>query len=302
MERNKTHSKEKLCVDRDKIMETIKNIKELQGKLERWGKGSIGLIHTRGPLQEGDIELIRAARKENFFVVVSNIAVQREFSDIEEYNLYPKYGAEDEKKAEAAGADFFFVPEEEAFESMDWGIGIKIKDPLKDELNGQRNPYYYEEQLTTLAQLLNSIRPKQLYMCDKDLQQVYFTRKFLNQLHYECHLQVLPALRDEEGLLLDFRKAQLKQDERTQVARLGKIFAKAQIAYEKGMVSSKKLKWHVENELSDLYLCQLEFVEIVEPERLRKVETILDEAILIVSIKIGKISICDYVKLKKILE
>ena len=136
-------------------------------------------------------------------------------------------------------------------------------------------------------------------MCDEDLQQVYFIERVLKQLHYDCNLKVLPAIRDENQLLLDSRKEYLKQDEKNQVNRLGKIFAKAQTAYAKGMTSSRKIKWHVENELSDLYLCQLEFVEIVEPERLRKIETIINEAILMIGVKVGKITIYDYVRLKK---
>ncbi|MBP3887196.1 MAG: pantoate--beta-alanine ligase [Cellulosilyticum sp.] len=280
-------------------METIKDIKELKRKLERWSNGSVGLVHTRGPLNEGHIEMIKAARKENFFVVVSNIVLQREFNDVKEYELYPRYCAEDERKATLSGADFFFVPEVEAFECMDSVIGIKIKDHLKEELNGQGRPHYYEEQLTTLVKLFNIVEPKNFYMCDEDLQQVYFIERVLKQLHYDCNLKVLPAIRDENQLLLDSRKEYLKQDEKNQVNRLGKIFAKAQTAYAKGMTSSRKIKWHVENELSDLYLCQLEFVEIVEPERLRKIETIINEAILMIGVKVGKITIYDYVRLKK---
>lgn len=280
-------------------METIKDIKDLKGKLERWGKGSVGLVHTKGPLHEGDLELIRAARKENFFVVVSNMVIQRECTDIEEYECYPRYTQEDERKAAAAGADFFFTPDIEVFEFMDSVISIKLKDSLKDELNGRGRSHYYEEQLTTLVKLFNLVRPQNFYMCEDDLQRVYFTRKVLSQLHYECGITVLPPARGEDQLLIDYRKERLKDDEKKQVAELAKIFTKAQTAYGKGMVSSRKIKWHVENELSDLYLCKIDFVEIVEPERLRKIETITDEAILMIGLKVGQIDVYDYVRLKK---
>lgn len=278
-------------------MEVIKDIQLLKEKIERLGKNSVGLIHTRGPLHEGHRTLIQAARKENYLVIVSNIVVPREFESQEAYNLYPKESIQDKTLASLAGADFFFTPELETFEAGESIVGVKLGDSLKDELYGQGRPGYYEAYLTTLMKLLNIVQPKKLYTSDKDLQKNYFTKLLLKQLHYDCQLRVLPAIRDEEQILLDSSAQLLKEDERRQVAELYRIFQKAQTAYERGMISSRKIKWHIENEMSKLYLCQLEFVEIVEPERLRKIETITDEAILMLGIKVGKIRLYDYIRL-----
>ena len=124
----------------------------------------------------------------------------------------------------------------------------------------------------------------------------------LKQLRYDCKLRVLPVVRDEENMALGIKEGLLKEDERKQVLELAKIFLKAQTAYKRGMVSSRKIKWHVENEVSKLYLCELEFVELVEPERLRKIETITEEAILMIGIRVGQVRICDYTRLVNIQE
>lgn len=286
-------------------MEIIKDIKLLREKIEqlsKLGEKTIGLIHTRGPLHEGHRTLIQAARKENYIVVISNILVPREFASREAYNIYPRSTMQDENIASLWGADFFFKPDIEDFEGFNEMIGIKLGDTLKEELNGKGRPSYYEEKLTTLAKLLNMIQPQRLYMSDKDLQQVYFTKEMLKQLRYDCKLRVLPVVRDEENMALGIKEGLLKEDERKQVLELAKIFLKAQTAYKRGMVSSRKIKWHVENEVSKLYLCELEFVELVEPERLRKIETITEEAILMIGIRVGQVRICDYTRLVNIQE
>ncbi|MBE6024253.1 MAG: hypothetical protein E7231_13895 [Cellulosilyticum sp.] len=280
-------------------MEIIKDIDTLRIKIERLGKESVGLIHTRGPLHEGHRTLIQAARKENFLVIVSNIVIPREFESIETYKRYPKESIQDKTLASLAGADFFFAPDIQEFEAVEPMVGIKLKDCLKDELKGKDRPGYYEEYLSTVIKLLNIVRPKKFYMSDKDLQKNYFTRLLLDQLYYNCELRILPVVREEDGLSIDVKNQFLKADERKQVAEFYKIFVKAKTAYEKGMVSSRKIKWHIENEMSKLYLCQLEFAEIVEPTRLRKIETIIDEAILMIGIKVGQVRICDYVRLTK---
>lgn len=282
-------------------MELIKDIYLLREKINRIGKDSVGLIHTKGKLHEGHRRLIEAARKDNVLVIVSNILVPREFNSLEAYDLYPKCTQNDLELASHAGADFFFSPELEAFEAGEQLMGIHLSSPLKGEMNGLGRPHYYDEKLTTLVKVLNIVRPNRMYMSDRDLQFIYFTSNLLSQFQYRCELKILPAVRDEDNLFLSGKKCVLKGDEKRQVKELSKIFAKAQTAVERGMLSARKLKWHVENEMAKLYLCKLEFVEIVEPERLRKIETITDVAILILGVRVGKIRICDYTYLKKVM-
>lgn len=278
-------------------MEIINDIHVLREKLGRIGRNSIGLVHTKGTLHEGHRFLIQKARKENLLVVVTNILIPREFASLEAYELYPKCTKEDLALASYAGADFFFMPDKEQFEESGQMTRVKLNCTLKDEMYGLGRPGYYEEKLTTLVKVLNIVRPNRLYMSDKDLQMVYFTKNLMEELLYHCQLVVLPALRDEEHLFLCGKKKLLKADERKQVRELARIFNKAKSAVERGMISSRKIKWHVENEMSKLYLCKLEFVELVEPNRLRKIETITDEAILLIGIRVGKMRICDYIRL-----
>lgn len=281
-------------------MKNIEELKKAIDEIKPLDYPSVGLIHTKGALHEGHRRLIEAARKENKLVIVSNVTIQREFSSLEAYELYPKESIQDKALVSLAGADFFFRPEtDEAFEGSSPIVSIQLNEPLKEVFNGMDRPRYYEEYLTTLIKLLNIIRPNRVYISDKDLQKVYFTKLLFEQFQYPCQLKVLPAARDEEGMLISTQMQLLKDDERKQVLEIVKIFNKAQTAYQKGMDSSRKMKWHVENEMSKLYLCQLEFVEVVEPERLRKIETITGEAILILGVRVGKVRLYDYIRLTK---
>lgn len=277
-------------------MEVVTTIQELQKKIERLRNGSVGLVHARGPLHEGHKMLIQQARLENFIVIVSHIVVPREFEDNETYKRYPKKSDDDKAIASLAGTDFFFEPEVEEFERGST-VQIELKDSLKDELKGQNRPRYYEQFITTFVKLLNITRAKRFYISDKDLQKIYFAKAVVRQLVYPCEIKVLHALRDESQLLLGAQTALLKGDERKQAARLYTILQKAKYTYRKGVRNVRKIKWQVENDISKLYLCRLMFIEILEPERLKRIEMLTDDAILMIGVRVGKAQLYDYVVL-----
>ena len=256
-------------------MEIIRDIRELQQKLARIRVISLGMVQTKGALHEGHASLIRAARKENHIVVVVSLVHPIEFTTLEGYNLYPRFHERDQEIASLAGADFLFCPEPKDIYNEESGIFLTLKNALASDLNGKY--IRYANKLTLMMCLLNKIKPNNLYISDKDLQWVNLTK-----------------------VVIRAKNIYLKEDERRQVTHLYKILQKAQRAYEKGMISSRKMKWHIENEMNDLYLCQLEFVEILEPERLTKVEMITDEEIVMLTIKVGHLILSDYVRLKRI--
>lgn len=278
-------------------MEIINCTKLLVEKLEKIGNQSIGLIYVKGELHEGHLSLIRKARNENFIVVLANVVVPREFASMEAYDLCIQSTKEDEDKASLAGADFYFKPSVEDFEEGGVSFALKLNSHLAKTLNAEGRPGYYENKLITILKLLNIVKPKKFYTSDKDMQQVILIKDLLKQFHYSCTLRVVPAIRDEDKLFFSYKNQYLKKDARKQAAEVYRVLQKAQLAYSRGMISSRKLKWHIENEISKLYLCKLKWVEIVEPERLRKIETITDRALVMMALQVGEVSLNDYIPL-----
>lgn len=279
-------------------MEVIETIKELQEKVGRLRSESVGLVHARGPLHKGHEMLIQKARRENFIVIVSHIVVPREFESLEIYKRYPKSSDADKAIASLAGADFFFEPDVDEFE-RGATVQIRLVDTLKDELKGKDRPRYYEQFTTTFVKLLNITRAGNFYICDKDLQKIYFAKAAIHQLAYPCRVNVYPALRDENHLFLGAQTNLLRNDERKQATKLYPILLKAQKMHHNGVKNVKRLKWQVEYDISRLYLCKLLFVEILEMERLRRIEMLIEDAVLMIGVQVGKAQLYDYVILPK---
>lgn len=277
-------------------MEVIEDINIMREKLKRLNSSSVGLIQGKSFLHEGQASLIRYARKENYVVIAAKLIVSSEFVSDEVCKLYPTDIDAELKLAASAGADFFFMPQVESVYPRGSISRLQLRTPLASELNGAYKNDYYENRINTTAILLNMLQPKRLYMSDKDPQLIYLTRQFLQDYFYDVELCCLPKVRDKDGIVLSSKNILLRSDERSQLAGIYKLLQKAQTAVEKGMVSCRKLKWHIENEMNHLYLCQIEFLEIVEIHRLTRIETIVDEAYVMIAVKVGKIRVLDYVK------
>src|SRR6187402_3046386 len=71
---------------------------------------SVGFVPTMGALHEGHAELIRTARAECGFVVVSIFVNPTQFGPHEDFNRYPRPRAADLRICGAAGANLVFYP------------------------------------------------------------------------------------------------------------------------------------------------------------------------------------------------
>ena len=92
-----------------KIIRKIKNLKEEIRKIKLKNK-SIGFVPTMGALHEGHLSLMRQARKENDFVVVSIFVNPIQFGPKEDFKKYPRNQKQDGLLCRKEGVDIIFYP------------------------------------------------------------------------------------------------------------------------------------------------------------------------------------------------
>jgi pantoate--beta-alanine ligase len=193
-------------------MNVVRTIGELS-----FPAGRRGLVPTMGAFHEGHLSLMRAARSECDFVVVSLFVNAAQFGANEDLDRYPRDEQRDARLAEDAGVDVLFVPSSE--EIYPEGFGTWVDVEVKGGEAAVR-PGHFRGVATVCLKLFNVVRPDVAYFGQKDGQQVAVLQQLVRDLNVPLELRALPTVRDADGLALSSRNAYLTPAEREQALAL----------------------------------------------------------------------------------
>lgn len=181
-------------------------------KLQASGK-SIGFVPTMGALHEGHLELIRRARRENDWVVVSIFLNPTQFNDAGDYHAYPGNLEKDSELAGKAGADVIFAPGKEELYPDDYRYRITETD-LSRRFEGAHRPGHFDGVLTVVMKLFNLVRPDRAYFGEKDYQQLRLIEGMVKAFFLAVKIVPVPTVRETDGLAMSSRNALLSKEGR----------------------------------------------------------------------------------------
>jgi pantoate--beta-alanine ligase len=206
---------------------------ELRSALEparRRGE-SIGLVPTMGYLHEGHLSLLRAARAECDVVVMSLFVNPTQFGPGEDLDRYPRDEEHDLRLAAKAGADFVYAPPVESVYPEGFATYVAVEGNLTSVLDGapsRRGPEHFRGVTTVVAKLFNSVGPDVAYFGQKDAQQVAVIRRMVRDLDFPLRIEVLPTVREPDGLAMSSRNAYLGPGERDRATALSRALTTAE--------------------------------------------------------------------------
>jgi pantoate--beta-alanine ligase len=186
--------------------------------------GEIGLVPTMGAFHQGHLALFRAARGENELVVASLFVNPAQFTEREDLARYPRDEARDTELAEEAGVDVLFLPEVDEIYPPGFETWVEV-ERLGSILEGQHRPGHFRGVATICLKLFNLVRPRRAYFGQKDAQQVAVVRRMVQDLAVPVEIRVVPTVRDEDGLALSSRNAQLSKEDRERALALPRALA-----------------------------------------------------------------------------
>jgi pantoate--beta-alanine ligase len=194
---------------------------------------SIGLVPTMGFLHEGHVSLLRAARAECDLVVMSLFVNPAQFGPGEDLDRYPRDEERDLRLAAEAGVDLVYAPPVEAVYPEGFATRVEVGGGLTDVLDGdpaRRGPGHFRGVTTVVAKLFNSVGPDVAYFGQKDAQQVAVIRRMVRDLDIPVRIEVLPTVREPDGLAMSSRNAYLDPRERERAAALSRALRAAEEA------------------------------------------------------------------------
>ena len=272
-----------------------RNFRNEVSRVKKEGK-SIGLVTTMGALHEGHASLIKAARAENDFVIVTVFVNPTQFGPTEDYAAYPRTLESDCKMAEREGADLVFAPapgEMYPHEDMTW---VEVTGPITKVLCGRTRPIHFRGVATVCAKLFNLTQCDRAYYGLKDAQQTQVLQRMVEDLFMNVTLRLMPIVREKDGLAKSSRNVYLSPEEHKAALVLSRSLRHAKEAYGKGERSKKALVDLVMKEIKEEPMSDIDYVEMYGMPGLFEVEETLHTPVLLaVAVRFGTTRLIDNV-------
>ena len=196
-------------------MRIVRIVAEVRAALrEPRGRGErIGLVPTMGAFHAGHVALMRAAREASDAVVVSLFVNPSQFNAAADLARYPRDEAADAAVAEAEGVDLLFAPSADELYPPEFDTWI-VPGSLAETLEGAARPGHFRGVATVCAKLFAIVAPDVAWFGQKDAQQAAVVRRMVADLNLPVSIEVLPTVRDPDGLALSSRNVFLSAPER----------------------------------------------------------------------------------------
>ncbi len=260
---------------------------------------SIGLVPTMGFLHEGHLSLLRAARSECDVLVMSLFVNPTQFGPGEDLDRYPRDEERDLRLAAEAGVDLVYAPPSESVYPEDFATHVEVEGELTGVLEGdpaRRGPAHFRGVATVVAKLFNAVGPDVAYFGQKDAQQAVVIRRMVEDLDFPVRVEVLPTVRDADGLAMSSRNVYLDAESRARATAL----ARALRAVEEGALAGSLAEGLEAGRrvLSDAGI-EPEYFEARDAERLSPAAELNGRAVLVaVAARVGGARLIDNVVIR----
>ena len=279
-------------------MKTIRTVAELRAELEapRRAGRAIGLVPTMGAFHEGHLELIRRARAQNDVVVVSLFVNPAQFGPNEDLEAYPRDEARDAALAEELGADVLFAPPVAEVYPDGFSTTVSVAG-LTEVLDGhpeRRGPEHFAGVTTVVTKLFNMAQPSAAYFGQKDAQQALVIRQLVRDLDIPVRIEVVPTVREPDGLAMSSRNAYLTDEERERAAGLSRALEAADREVAAGRRDARTVLAAASSELEASGIVP-EYLELRSADDLSPAERVNGRTLLAVAARVGRARLIDNV-------
>jgi pantoate--beta-alanine ligase len=279
-------------------MKIVRSKRELREALEgpRREAARIGLVPTMGYLHQGHLSLIEAARAACDVVVVSLFVNPAQFGEGEDLDAYPRDEDRDAALAEESGVDLLWAPSPEEVYPEGFDTAVEVGESLTAVLcgdPGRRGPSHFRGVTTVVAKLFNCVQPDVAYFGRKDAQQAVVIERMARDLDFPVEIELMPTVREADGLAMSTRNAYLGEAERERALALSRGLRAAERRAAEGERSADAIVAAVEEELRNADV-EPEYVEARDAEDLSRVSKLNGRPVLVaVAARIGKARLID---------
>lgn len=190
-------------------IDTVKGLQKLINEVKKQNK-TVGFVPTMGALHSGHLKLVKKAKKECDFVIVSIFVNPTQFNNKDDFANYPETIEKDIEFLEEF-ANAVFTP------SVD---EVYLKSTLKkysftnleSVMEGPSRPGHFNGVSNVVHRLFEIVKPDYAYFGEKDFQQLCIIKKLVEIENIPVEIIPVETERSPEGLALSSRNIRLSKE------------------------------------------------------------------------------------------
>jgi len=238
-------------------MKLLKQITDLNKAINR--EKGLGFVPTMGSLHKGHEALIQASKKKCKKTLVTIFVNPTQFNNKKDYKTYPRNLKKDLEILKRLKVDYVYLPKVNEI--------FKNKKLPKISLNRSQKilcakfrKRHFEGVLDVLNRFVKLIAPKSIFMGEKDYQQFFLVKKFIEK-NYKTRVYVCKTIRDSDMIALSSRNNLLKKTNLITVRLVTNKLLNLKKTIKKDKLKSKKLIGLIKESLMSEFNIKIEYLE-----------------------------------------
>jgi len=273
-------------------MRVVRTVAEVRAHVTtaRAAGRTVGLVPTMGAFHGGHHTLMRIARECCDEVVVSLFVNPAQFNESGDLAGYPRDEARDAAEAAEIGVDLLFAPPVHEVYPAGFATSVSVGG-LAEVLEGAaRGPGHFAGVCTVVCKLLNMVAPDVAYFGQKDAQQVAVLRRMVRDLDIPVAIEVIPTVREPDGLAMSSRNGRLSPEERLRAVGLSRALRAAEAAVDGGERDAARVRAAAAAALDGV---TPEYLALVDPDTFDPVQTVNGRVLVAVAARVGTTRLID---------
>ena len=156
----------KIFFNKKKLIKEIQNTKNL------------GFVPTMGAIHKGHLSLIKKSKKLSKKTIVSIFVNKPQFNNKNDFKKYPRSIKKDINLLKKSKIDYLYLPSVKEIYPQGENKKIKISK-WKKILCGKNRRGHFEAVVDVVDRFIRMIKPKKIYLGEKDFQQFAIIREFI---------------------------------------------------------------------------------------------------------------------------
>ena len=274
-----------------KVITAVAQLRAEIAAIRRAGK-MIALVPSMGALHEGHLSLVRAARRECDYTVVSIYVNPTQFGPNEDFAKYPRTLQSDLALLAGCQADAVFAPSNAEMYRPDHATWVEV-GPVAEPWEGTCRPGHFRGVATVVLKLLGMVQPDAAFFGQMDYQQSVVIRRMVADLDVPVTIRICPTVREADGLALSSRNRYLSPAARQRALVLWQSLQLAGRMLSGGERRAEVIAGEMRKLIESAGDARVDYIALADAETLQPIETVTGPTLAALAVRIETTRLID---------